>query len=110
MRFHARVGILPHERELSQPIEIDATVWHVANDVSQPARAPYDYRELHGAVCEAMSKEPIDFLESIVSDIAQRVLVNSGVLRVRIVARKPHVALGSDLAGAEVALELSRDA
>ena len=25
MRFHALVGILPHERELEQPIEIDVT-------------------------------------------------------------------------------------
>lgn len=109
MRFHARVGVLPHERDIAQPVEIDATVWHRATTPSTLADAPYDYRELHGAVRGAMAAEPIGYLETIVGTIADRVLTSPGVLRVRVVARKPHVALPGDLDGAEVAIDVTRD-
>ena len=27
MRFHARIGVLPHEAEIAQSIEVDASLW-----------------------------------------------------------------------------------
>jgi dihydroneopterin aldolase len=109
MRFHARVGVLAHEREIPQPVEIDATVWHCASSPAKLAEAPFDYRELHNAVRSVMAMEPIGYLETIVGSIAERVLASPGVLRVRVAARKPHVALPGDLDGAEVAVDVSRD-
>ncbi|MEO7965061.1 MAG: dihydroneopterin aldolase [Gemmatimonadaceae bacterium] len=109
MRFHARVGVLAHEREFAQPIEIDATVWQSPIALAAVAATPLDYRHLHDHVAAVMSREPIGYLETIVTAIAERVLANDAVDRVRVAARKPHVTLPGDLLGAEVVVDVRRD-
>lgn len=100
MRFHARVGILPHERELPQPLEIDIRCFR------DPASAGVlDYRELHALATGVVAGEPLDYLETIAADILAGALALSGVTRARVVVRKPHVALGGPLDHAEVAIE-----
>ena len=48
MRFHAIVGILPHERELPQPLEVDVTAVVAADAVPR-----LDYRTLYAATAQA---------------------------------------------------------
>jgi dihydroneopterin aldolase len=102
MRFHALVGILPHEREHAQPLVVDVTAW-----LRDPARggALLDYRALHAAVAERVAGGDIRFLEDFAHDVADRVLAMSEVARVRVAVRKPHVPLGAPLDEAEVVLE-----
>jgi len=100
MRFHVRVGILPHERELAQPLEIDLTVRLAPGD-----SAVLDYRTLYALVAAALADEPLDYLETIGSDISAAVLELHGVAAVRVAVRKPHVALGGPLSFAEVVVE-----
>jgi dihydroneopterin aldolase len=106
MRFQARVGILPGEREASQPIEIDLRV-HVADG---PANSEVlDYRALYDLVARVVNSRHIDYLEEIVDRIAADALAHSTrVQRVSVAVRKPQVVLGGPLAYAEVAIE--RDA
>lgn len=110
LRFHARVGIQPHERELPQPIEIDVTVWpaDVPPGVAAGA-APPDYRAIYDLVANVVGADPIDYLEEIAMTIAQRSMGARNTRRVRVVVRKPHVPLPGPLAHAEVVIELSRD-
>ena len=103
MRFHARVGVLPHEREIAQPIELDLTVHRRAG-----ASELIDYRVLYAIVRDAAAAEPRDYLESLAQDIADHVMALPAVSGVRVAVRKPHVALGGPLAHAEIVLE--RDA
>ena len=42
MRFHTLIGILPHEAEIPQPVEIDLTVWRERNGSAELV----DYRRL----------------------------------------------------------------
>jgi dihydroneopterin aldolase len=100
MRFHVRVGILPHERELAQPLELDLTVRLVAG-----APGVLDYRTLYAIVREVVEAEPLDYLETVGSEIARRVLAVPGAAHARVAVRKPHVALGGPLAYAEVVVE-----
>ena len=102
MRFHVRVGILPHERELPQPLEIDLTVHLTTN------AALLDYRDLYAIVREVTDAEPLDFLETIGGTIIERVLALPSVASARVALRKPHVAIGGPLAHAEVVLEGDR--
>jgi 7,8-dihydroneopterin aldolase/epimerase/oxygenase len=102
MRFHVRVGILPHERVLPQPLEIDLTV-HLATNA-----ALLDYRDLYAVVREVIGAEPLDYLETIGGTILQRVLAMQSVTSARVALRKPHVAIGGPLAHAEVVLEGDR--
>lgn len=102
MRFHARVGILPHEQTTAQPIEIDLGV-AVAD-----GEGIVDYRALYAVASEILSAEPIDFLEEIGDRIARGALAhNPRVRSARVAVRKPHVALGGPLAYAEVVVQRS---
>jgi dihydroneopterin aldolase len=104
MRFHVRVGILPHEREIAQPLEIDLTARLAAD-----RRHVLDYRTLYELTQRVVDAGPLDYLEEIAGSIAAGVIAFEGVASVRVAVRKPHVALGGPLAHAEVVVERSRD-
>ena len=107
MRFHARVGILPHERELPQPVEIDLTVWPVGRLGAGPAAI--DYRGLYEAAADAVSRE-LGYLEEVGEAVADRVLRDPRLRRARVAVRKPHVALAGPLLHAEVVVDRDRGA
>ena len=101
MRFHVRVGVLPHERDLVQPLEIDLSVRQRAGP-----GALLDYRALYALASDAVRTGPIDYLETVADAIATAALALPGVASVRVAVRKPHVALGGPLSHAEVVVEL----
>jgi len=99
LRFHVLVGILPHEREHPQPLEVDLTAWIA------PGRAGIvDYRGLHAAARRAVAESPREFLEEIAERVAAAGLAVDGVARVDVCVRKPHVPLGAPLEYVEVAI------
>jgi dihydroneopterin aldolase len=107
MRFHARIGVLPHEREIEQPVEIDLTVWVGA----RPAGGDVlDYRVLYGLASAAFDRGHVDFLEDVAEDVARRALDVPRVSRARVAVRKPHVALAGPLAYAQVLVDRDREA
>ena len=103
MRFHARVGVLPHEREHPQPIEVDLTVWHERH-VEASIGSIVDYRALYDEASRVVATDP-ELLEAIGDRIAEAVLSRHAVSRVRVAVRKPHVALAGPLAYAEVVVD-----
>jgi dihydroneopterin aldolase len=103
MQFHTLVGVLPHEKEFPQPLEVDVTVW-----VSR-ADGMLDYRTLYAAVSDVVREGPVGYLEDTGEKIAQRVLAGGGVRRARVALRKPHVPLPGPLAHAEVVVERTVD-
>ena len=107
MRFHTLVGVLPHEQEHPQPLEMDVTVWLADRTTSGPQVA-LDYRDLYLAMAETVEQSPIGYLEDFVDRAVQAALALAPVARVRVAARKPHVALPGPLAFAEVAVERDR--
>ncbi len=109
MRFHVLVGILPHEQLYPQPLDIDVTVWLDASSVADDSPG-LDYRALQAVVAAAVDASPVRYLEELVNRAVGAVLELAPVARVRIAARKPHVALPVPLAYAEVSLERGRDA
>jgi len=105
MRFHALIGILPHERTIPQPLEIDVTVRVAAGD------GVLDYRRLYDAVASVAAAGPIDFLEEIADRVARRALdLGERVRATRVAVRKPHVPLGGPLDYVEVIVERLADA
>jgi dihydroneopterin aldolase len=105
MRFHTRIGILPHEAEVPQPVEIDLTVWRGINAASGFA---VDYRGLYQIAVDALALGHGPYLEDVADRVATGALTVPGVGGVRVAVRKPHVALPGPLAYAEVVVE--RDA
>ena len=104
MSFHTLIGVLPHEREHPQPLEVDLTAWlrHGAGVV--------DYRALYAKVRQATESAELFYLEELAHSVATRILDDASVQRVRVAVRKPHVALGGPLDYAEVAILREQDA
>ena len=100
MRFHVRVGTLPHERELAQPLVIDLTVSR-ADDRADIL----DYRVLYALVAAQVAHEPLEYLETLAESIADGALALDGVLEARVAVRKPHVPIGGPLDFAEIVVE-----
>jgi 7,8-dihydroneopterin aldolase/epimerase/oxygenase len=101
MRFHALIGILPHEAEIPQPVEIDLTVWR-ERAASGP---PVDYRQLYEIAAGGLAPGHGPYLEDVAEHVAERALGLEGVDGVRVAVRKPHVALAGPLDYAEVVVE-----
>ena len=104
MRFHTLIGVLPHEREHAQPLEIDLTAW------VRPMAEVVDYRRLYAEVRTAVEAPSLMYLEELAGSIATRVLESTPVQRVRVAVRKPHAAVGGPLDFAEVTVVRARDA
>lgn len=102
LRFHALVGILPHEREHPQPLVVDITVWRAPE---RPGEDVLDYRRLYDLVADEVQGS-VHYLERTAHAIANRASRAAGVRRVRVTLRKPAVALPGPLEFAEVSVEL----
>jgi dihydroneopterin aldolase len=111
MRFHVRVGVLPHERELAQPLEVDLTVFRSGTRGDQRSTGGVlDYRDLYAATAAVVDAgQPHEYLEAIADAVAERALALGGARRARVAVRKPHVMLAGPLADAEVVLERDAD-
>ena len=106
MRFHARVGVLPHEAELPQPVEVDL---EVAIDASVRAPHVVDYTALYAAVSDVMSARHIRYLEEAAERTAEAALAVRGVVGATVAVRKPHVPLPGPVEYAEVRITRFRD-
>jgi dihydroneopterin aldolase len=111
MRFHVLVGILPHEQEHPQPLEIDVTVWRAlrSDDAAGDADGGVvDYRDIYDAVAARVTGAPLRFLEDVARTLVGDLLARPHVRRARVAVRKPHVPLPGPLAYAEVVVDSGR--
>lgn len=104
MGFHTLAGVLPHERQYAQPLEIDVTAWALRG------HGIVDYRTLYEKVRGAMDASEVFYLEELAELVASAILGIDAVRQVRVAIRKPHVAIGGPLEYAEVALTRERHA
>ena len=111
MRFHTRVGLLPHEEHVAQPLELDLTVWLSLRRVgeSDSPEALLDYRHLYQMVSDTVGTSPHQLLEALCERIAGKALAMDHVQRVRVAARKPHVPIDGPLDYVEVVVERGED-
>ena len=107
MRFHTCVGLLPHERHVPQPLELDLTVWLSLRQVGKTdsPSSLLDYRDLYRLVSEIVGASPHRLLEALCERIVARTLDLEPVTRVQVAARKPHVPLDGPVDYVEVTLD-----
>lgn len=87
LRFNAQLGILPHERQASQPIEVNAQI----NLGLQPLAPEHDelysvldYRKTRAKIIETCTARHINLLESLTGELAHTLLALPGVVGVRV--------------------------
>ena len=110
MRFHTLVGLLPHEENIPQPLEIDLTVRLSLRRVGETdsPRALLDYRKLYRVVADTVGTSHHRLLEALCERIAAAALALDHVETVRVAARKPHAPIPGPLDSVEVVIERSR--
>lgn len=108
MRFHTLVGVLPHEHELPQPLEIDVTIALSPAGATRGAGRVLDYRALYDLVSATVSRGHTGYLEDLAAELADRSLGMDRARGVRVAVRKPNVALPGPLEYAEVVVERER--
>ena len=108
MRFNASVGVLPHERELPQPVEVDLTVRR-AESGDAPPDDLLDDSELYELAASARRRPRVRYLEEIASAVASAALATATVERARVALRKPHLALPGPPARSDVAVDRERE-
>ena len=105
LRFHARIGVLPHEAEIAQPVEVDLSLWVRRAQGEIGPRNIVDYRHAYEVVAAVVTEGHIPYLEEAAERIAAGALEIPLVLRVRVAVRKPSVPLPGPLSHAEVVVE-----
>ncbi len=110
MRFHTLVGVLPHERHVPQPLELDLPVWLSLRGAGERDSLEdlLDYRDLYALVADTVGQSHHHLLEALCEKVAEQVLALGTVERARVAARKPHAPLGGPVDFVEVVLERDR--
>ena len=87
LRFNASLGILAHEKNAPQPIQVDAEL----NLGAQPLRPRdddithvLDYRKVRQIIIDECTAEHVNLLESLIGKLCQRLLTLPGVRGVRV--------------------------
>ena len=87
LRFDASLGILEHEKDQPQPIQVDAEL----NLGAQPLTPSdddishvLDYRKVRQIIISECSSEHVNLLESLIGKLAHRLMGLPGVLGVRV--------------------------
>ena len=109
MAFHTHIGVLPHEAQIAQPIEVDLSVWVERPPNSHGSEGIVDYRQLYDLVAGVVNETHTHYLENLVERITTSTLEIDGIRRVKATVRKPHVSLPGPLAYAEVSFERNSD-
>lgn len=87
LRFDARLGILDHELEQPQPIQVDAQL----NRGTQPLHPKndeifqvLDYRHVRRVIIEECTSRHVNLLETLIGNLVNRLMAMPGVLGVRV--------------------------
>ena len=87
LRFDANLGILAHEKNAPQPIQVDAEL-----NLGRQPLAPrdddilhvLDYRKVRQIIIDECRVEHVNLLESLIGKLAHRLMQLPGVLGVRV--------------------------
>lgn len=87
LRFDANLGILEHEKNAPQPIQVDAEL----NMGTQPLlpsdddiSSVLDYRKVRKIIIDECTAEHVNLLETLIGKLANRLMQLPGVLGVRV--------------------------
>lgn len=108
----SKVGCLPVEQSVPQPIEVDITLEMDLKEVGKTddIKKGVDYRKVCDLVRQVLEQNSFKLMESAAYTIAAQLLTQfQKVQKVQVEVRKPHPPIPVPLNYASVRMELSRD-
>ena len=109
MRFFARHGLYPEERELGQRFEVDLVVsgYFSAGARSDDPQKLVDYTRLYDAVREVVTGQSFNLVEALAEQIASSVGSLFAPIELTLRVRKPNPPLDAHFDGIEVEIQRS---
>jgi len=87
LRFAASLGVLAHERQAPQPIQVDAQL-HLGRQPLEPRDDDIghvlDYRKVRQIIIDECTADHVNLLESLIGKLSARLLRLPGVVGVRV--------------------------
>ncbi|NBQ87220.1 MAG: dihydroneopterin aldolase [Betaproteobacteria bacterium] len=87
LRFNANLGILDHEKNAPQPIQVDAELNLGTQDLrprDDEIHHVLDYRKVRQIIIDECTAVHVNLLESMIGKLAQRLMQLRGVIGVRV--------------------------
>ena len=87
LRFKANLGILPHELDAPQPIQVDAELNLGPQDLlpsDDDISNVLDYRKFRKIIISECTAEHVNLLETLIGKLSHRLMLLPGVIGVRV--------------------------
>lgn len=87
LRFNANLGILAHEKNAPQPIQVDAELSLGAQPLAprdDDIRHVLDYRSVRQIIIDECTAEHVNLLETLIGKLSHRLMQLPGVMGVRV--------------------------
>lgn len=87
LRFSASLGILDFERNVPQPIQVDAELnlgTQALHPVDDEINHVLDYRKIRQIIIDECTSEHVNLLETLIGKLARRLMLLPGVVGVRV--------------------------
>lgn len=87
LRFSASLGILDFERNVPQPIQVDAELnlgTQALHPVDDEINHVLDYRKIRQIIIDECTSEHVNLLETLIGKLARRLMLLQGVVGVRV--------------------------
>lgn len=87
LRFNANLGILAHEKNAPQPIQVDAELSLGAQPLApsdDDIRHVLDYRSVRQIIIDECTAEHVNLLETLIGKLSSRLMQLPGVMGVRV--------------------------
>ncbi len=101
LRFDANLGILDHEKNHPQPIQVDAEL-NLGTQPLLPHDADItqvlDYRKVRHIIISECTAEHVNLLETLIGKLAHRLMQLHGVLGVRVTIAKLEIFTDCEVA------------
>ena len=104
LRLQARIGIHPHEREASQPIlvNLSAAVRELPDGTPEAIDDVVCYEKLSKTMARIIERGHVDLVETLVETIAEEILTDKRIHRLRLRIEKPQAIAEAASVGVEI--------
>lgn len=101
LRFNANLGILAHERQAPQPIQVDAELSLGTQPLlprDDDIGHVLDYRKVRQIIIDECTAEHVNLLESLIGKLSHRLMQLPGVVGVRVKIAKLEIFADCEVA------------
>jgi dihydroneopterin aldolase len=108
IRIFAKHGVFAHEKTQDQLFVIDLFVTLAAPPVEDDLNTTVDYSGLVKLVVEIFAEPPVNLIETLAQQVADRVLQVRNVASAKVVVRKPTVQLDRPVSDVSVTVQAAK--